>query len=264
MEKYVLVSGAYGGLGLSTVNSLLNNGYKVICVDKVINNPNNNTVNFEVDITNSNSINDVYDKLVSMNIKLYSIVNLVGIFKMDSLLEGSVDLMRTTIEVNFLGIYALTQKLIPLLEKGGKIINCTSELAGYSAIPFNSFYTLSKVIYDNYSDTLRRELNYLGYKVVKVHSGSFKTGLIGNASASYDELYEKTKFYKKQFDKLKHLMTNELEKTNDPKKFGKLILKIINKKNPKIKYNIKRSLKLRLMSSLPEKLQDKLYKIYVK
>ena len=59
-------------------------------------------------------------------------------------------------------------------------------------------------------------------------------------------------------------MTNELEKTNDPKKFGKLILKIINKKNPKIKYNIKRSLKLRLMSSLPEKLQDKLYKIYVK
>ena len=47
MEKYVLVSGAYGGLGLSTVNSLLNNGYKVICVDKVINNPNNNTVNFD-------------------------------------------------------------------------------------------------------------------------------------------------------------------------------------------------------------------------
>ena len=150
MDKYILVSGAYGGLGISTVSKLLSNGYKVICVDKVIKTPNENTINFEVDITNKDSINNIYEELVSMNIKLYSIVNLVGIFKMDSLLEGSVDLMRTTIEVNFLGIYALTQKLIPLLEKGGKIVNCTSELAGYSAIPFNSFYTLSKVIYDNY------------------------------------------------------------------------------------------------------------------
>ena len=263
MDKYILVSGAYGGLGISSVNYLVNN-YKVICVDKSIKNPRNDAINFEMDITNKDDINNLYEKLLEMNISLYAIVNLVGIFKMDSLLEGSVELMRNTIEVNFLGIYALTQKLIPLLEKGGKIINCTSELAGYSAIPFNSFYTLSKVIYDNYSDTLRRELNYLGYKVVKVHSGSFKTNLIGNATESYDKLYEKTKYYKNQFDKLKHIMTNELEKTNDPKKFGKLILKIVNKKNPKLKYNIKRSFKLRFMSIMPEKLQDKLYKWYVK
>ncbi len=264
MNKYILVSGAYGGLGISSVNSLKSFGYKVVCVDKVINNPKEDCLNIEADITKKEDIDNIFNTLKSKNIKLYAIVNLVGIFKMDSLLEGSVDLIRQTIEVNFLGIYSLTQKLIPLLEKGGKIINCTSELAGYSAIPFNSFYTLSKVIYDNYSDTLRRELQYLGFKVIKVQSGSFNTNLLGNAQDNYDKLYEKTEYYKRQFDKLKHMMVNELSKSNNPEKFGKLILKIVKKKNPKIKYCIKRSFKLRLMSSLPEKLQDKIYKWYVK
>ena len=230
MSKYIIVCGGYGGLGLSVCSNLISNGYKVISVDKVINKPINDRINIECDITNKDNINKLYESLVKDNITLSAIINLVGIFKMDSLLEGTVDLMRDVINVNFLGIYEFTQKLIPLLEPNGKIINCTSELAGYSAIPFNSFYTLSKVIYDNYSDTLRRELNYLGYKVIKVQSGSFNTNLLGNASDNYEKLYKKTNYYKNQFDKLKHLMLNELNKSNNPELFGKLILKIIRKK----------------------------------
>ena len=59
-------------------------------------------------------------------------------------------------------------------------------------------------------------------------------------------------------------MDKELVKNNDPKKFGKLIVKILEKKNPKICYKINRSKALRIMSKLPEKLQDKLYLLFIK
>lgn len=261
-NEYILITGASGGLA-SSVISLVKDKYHIIATDLVINN-NADYFSFPCDITKDDDINKLYNFVLSKTSKLYAIINLAGIFKMDSVTEGDIDKLKKVMEVNFYGTYRINQKFIPILDKGSKIINCTSELASFSAIPFNGFYTLSKVTLSNYSDTLRRELNYLGIKVVKVEAGSFKTNLLNKPSGDYDALVNNTKYYKKELGKLKKMMDGELNKTHDPIIFAKVIKKILNKKNPKICYHVKRSVKLRIMNMLPNKVQDNIYKNVIK
>lgn len=264
--NYVIVTGGCGGLGRSSVLELLNRGYHVIVLDKIIKDKIDNVDYIEMDVLDNNSIDKAYTAIkdIIKDDKIKAIVNLAGIFKIETILDGSEEDLRKMIDVNFFGAFKINRKFIDLLDNKSKIINCTSELAGYSAIPFNSFYGMSKVIYDYYSDCLRRELNYLNIKVIKVRAGSFTTGLVKGVINDYDDMVSKTKYYKNQIEKLKKLMDNEITKVRDPKIFGKLIGKIVDKKHNKICYNIKRSFKLRFMSALPEKLQDKLYKAFVK
>lgn len=264
--NYVIVTGGCGGLGRSSVIELKKRGFNVIAIDKIIKDKIDDVYYIEADLQDASSIDKAYDevKTILKDDKLKAIVNLAGIFKIETILDGSEEDLRKMIDVNFFGAFRMNRKFIDLLTDGSKIINCTSELAGYSAIPFNSFYGMSKVIYDYYSDCLRRELNYLNVKVIKVRAGSFTTGLVKGVINDYDEMVEKTKYYKSQIKKLKKLMDNEITKVRDPLIFGKLIGKIVSKKHNKLCYNIKRSFKLRFMSALPEKLQDKLYKAFVK
>ncbi len=73
-----------------------------------------------------------------------------------------------------------------------------------------------------------------------------------------------SKYYKSPLTKLKKLMDDEITKDASSDIIGKLMLKIISCKRPKICYRIKNSFKLSFLDSLPEKLQDELYKIVIK
>lgn len=265
-KKYVLVTGASGGLGTASVNELLKSGYFVFACDKTINEEKKeNLLNIQMDIVSDDDIKKVYNIVLNYTKNLYAIINLAGIFMLDSIVEGTEDRLRQIIEVNFFGAYKVNKIFLPLLDKKiGRIINATSELAGYSVAPFNGYYTISKVLIDKYSDVLRRELNYTNIKVIKVRSGSFKSKLLNNANSEYNFLIEKTTNYYNQLTKLKSLMDGELKKNNSPIIFGRLINNICNEKKPKMCYNIKRSLKLRLLDILPEKIQDIIYKEMIK
>lgn len=266
-KKYVLVTGAYGGLGRAVVNSLLDNGFTVFATDLRVDDSIKNEllIPIKVDVTNDEDINNAYKEVSKHTDWLYAIINLAGIFYLDSIVEGEESKLRCIIETNFFGTYKMNKTFMPLLKNNkSRIINATSELAGYSPQPFMGYYTISKGMLDIYTDVLRRELNYLGIKVIKIHSGSFKTKLLANASDEYNRLINKTGHYKKQLTKLKFMMDKELKKDNNPNKFANKIIKIVNKKNPKIRYNINRSFSLRLLSTLPEKWQDKIYLVFIK
>ena len=266
-NKYILVTGAYGGLGKAVVNALLSEGYAVFASDIKVDDSfeNERVMPLQMDVTSDFSIKRAYNTILEYTDSLYAIINLAGIFYLDSIVEGSEDKLRKIFEINFFGTYKINKAFMSFLEMNkSRIINITSELAGYSPQPFMGYYSISKKMLDAYSDVLRRELNYLNIKVIKIHSGSFKTTLLTKASDEYEKLFNETVNYQKQLKKLKFMMDKELEKNNDPKKFGKLIVKILEKKNPKICYKINRSKALRLMSSLPEKLQDKLYLLFIK
>ena len=265
MEKYVLLTGANGGIGQKVLSSLLETNYKVISLD--INDYNikdKSTTFIKCDVTSAKDLEKAYKEISKITQNLYAIINTIGMFKMQSIVEGSEEDFKKIFDVNFFGVYSLNKKMFPLLKEGSKIINLTSELAKYSPQPLQAYYNLSKITLDKYTDSLRRECNYLGIKVIKIQSGSMKTGMLGTANADFEKMAQSSEHFSKPMLKLKHIMDNELKKQNDPKIIGDLIVKILSKKNPKIRYKVKNSFKLSVMGALPESLQDKIYKKVIK
>lgn len=263
--KYVLVSGASGGLGVAVRDNLLKNGFFVIGADIVKDETvKDNFVSFKVDLTKEDELKKLHDEVKKITPKLYGIVNLVGMFKFQSLVEGNEDDFRTIFEVNFFSIYKLNKMFFDMVDNTSRIVNMSSEEAVYSPQPFTGYYSITKCALDMYNDVLRRECNYLGIKVIKIIAGSFKTKMLTKVDEEYQILVKNSKLFVTPLTKLKGLMDNELKKENSPDKLGKLVVKILTKKNPKIIYKINKSASLKFLSFLPNKIQDKLYVLLTK
>ena len=265
MNKYVLLTGANGGIGKEILISLLENDYEVISLD--INDSNikdMNTTFIKCDVSKKEDINNAFNLIKEKTDSLYAIINTIGIFKMESIIEGNEEHFKKMFDVNFFGVYLLNKIMFPLLNKGSRIINLTSEVARYSIQPFEAYYNLSKMTLDKYTDVLRRECNYLGIKAIKVQSGSMNTTLLKTASNEFDEMVNNSTHFEKPLRKLKYMMDRELRKTNNPKIISKLMIKILKKKNPRIRYRKKNSFALWFIGHLPEKWQDNIYKSVIK
>ena len=264
-NRFVLLSGANGGIGSKILSSLINANYKVIALD--LSNDNIRDIECEFikcDVTNKNDLKNAFEKVSKLTNNLYAIVNTIGIFMMQSLIEGSEEDFRKIMEVNFFGIYSLNKIMLPLVETNGKIINLTSEVARYSPQPFQGYYNISKIALDAYNDALRREANYIGIKVIKIQSGSMKTNMLNSANKEYDQMVEKSVHFKQPLTKFKYMMDRELTKQNNPNIIGKIVIKILNKKKPRLCYKVKNSKSLKFIGLLPEKTQDSIYKTVIK
>lgn len=259
--KYVLLTGCSGGIGKSTTLKLLDAGYYVFGLDVCENDITHpNFKFFCCDLTSKTSLESVFSIISKITNHLSAIYNLAGIFKIQSLLEGSEEDLRKIIEINFFAVYRLNKLFTSLLDKQSRIIVFSSEVARYSPQPFNGYYALSKIIVDRYADVLRREYNYLDIKVIKVQSGAIKTKLLDGVNDQYLSMVEKSMHYKKPLTKLKKLMDKEINKQVNPEVVANKLVGIMKKRKPKSLYKIKNSFSLRFLDSLPESLQDKIYK----
>jgi len=61
--KYVLVSGAYGGMGKAVVSKLVKVGYTVFALDKVVEKATNQVYPLQVDVTDIESLKKAYDEI---------------------------------------------------------------------------------------------------------------------------------------------------------------------------------------------------------
>jgi len=257
---YVLVTGGNGGLGTAVCKALAGRGDTVFVCDRLLpNTPDERMICIETDLTDQKSIDHCKSEIKKCFDHIDAIINLAGIFHLDSMVEGDEDDLRKIFEVNFWGTYRVCKTFLPMLSPGGKIIVMSSELAALSPPPFMGYYSIPKHAVDVYADVLRRECNYLGLKVVKIRAGSFKTSMLGGAASDYDKLLASTKYFQRPLIVLKKLMTDELQKTNDPKLFANLVLKILDAGHPKTVYRIKNSVKLKLLNFLPTGIQDHIY-----
>ena len=264
-DKFVLLTGANGGIGKVTLEALIKEGYQVFSLDiNDTNIENLDTYFIKCDVSKREDIETAFNLVKEKTNSLCAIISTIGIFKMESLVEGKEEDFKKMFDVNFFGIYLLNKIMFPLLSKGSRIINLTSEVARYSPQPFQAYYNLTKVTLDSYTDALRRECNYLGIKVIKVQSGSMSTPLLKDASNGFDEMVNESVHFEKPLKKFKYMMDRELKKTNDPRIISKLLVKILKKKNPRIRYRKKNSFALWFMGHLPEKWQDNIYKSVIK
>lgn len=267
--RYALVTGATSGLGKEIAIRLSESGWCVFACgrnEKALVEIKKTTYchPLKMDVVDQDSINEALEEVSKVTDHLDAIINFSGIQKMSSLIEGDINIIKQSLDVNLLGMARVNKTFFPLIKKcNGRIINCSSECGWMTPQPFNGSYTLSKYAVEAYNDSLRRELMFLDIPVIKIQPGSFKTAMHGKTLDSFDKLINSTKMYREVLEKMKGMMLIELKMANEPEALIEAVMKAVNDPHPRQKYRVKNSPLLEVIEVMHPMTVDRLYKKFL-
>lgn len=262
--EYVLLTGAYGGMGVKTIDALVRRGYSVIALDKNINVVTDNVIPIQVDVTDVESVKRAFERVKEITDRLFAIVHLAGVYMLDSLIEIPEEQFEKIFKINVFGAYHVNKTFMPLLNNGSKIVMITSELAPLDPLPFTGLYAITKSALDKYAYSLKMELQLLDVFVSVIRSGAVSTGMLGVSTDALNRFCDNTKVYKCNAEKFKNIVNKVEAKCVPPEKVAKKVLKVLEKKKPKFVYNLNRNKLLLLLNVLPKNIRFKIIKSILK
>ena len=271
-SRTVLVTGTSSGIGRGLCQALIKRGYKVF--GTVRNRKDATELKKEfgenldallVDVTDEKQVIKAKERVQNyLNGKpLTALINNAGIATL-----GPVEFLPTSdfkkqIDTKILGTFLCTKIFLPLLGTDnnlignpGRIVNISSILGGKIGSPFMSGYCASKHAVEAFSESLRRELKPYRIKVIIVAPGSVSTPIWKEVKKQKDQnKYHETKYgilFKKILNSLESFDQNSLSM----KQLTSIIIKSIEIKNPKIRYNPTKDPIQKLWPYIPKKIMD--------
>ena len=126
-RKDILVTGCCGGMGSAICKKLMEQNYRVFGIDKKINlESTENFLTFECDVTSTESVKNVFNKIKEKTTSLFGIVHTSGIYDLDSLIEIDENRFDKIFQVNIFGVYRINKEFFSLLNNESRIIITTS------------------------------------------------------------------------------------------------------------------------------------------
>jgi len=112
------------------------------------------------------------------------LVNNAGYGYFTSIEEGEEEKIRAQFETNFFGLVNMIQAVLPGMrqQRSGHIINFSS-IGGLTAFMATGFYHATKFAVEGLSESLSKEVESLGIKVLLVEPGPFRTDWAGRSTA---------------------------------------------------------------------------------
>ncbi len=259
----VLITGAASGIGRAAAECFAAAGHTVYALDRCKAKARPGIRPIVADITSREELLAVGDALRLQGITLDAILCVAGIHTMASLIESEPSNILRLLDVNLLGTMMTCRLLHPLLKEDGRIVLVTSEVATFDPLPFNGLYTVSKCALESYAQALRQEMNLLGQKVITVRPGAVATPLAGGTSGGARKLAEETRLFKKEAPSFARLTERFMGVPVEPAVIGRLLLRVTEKKHPRLSYAKHRHLGLILLSALPKRVQCGIVKLLV-
>ncbi len=115
------------------------------------------------------------------------LVNNAGMGLYASFAETTEEQLDAVVNVHFKGVFFLTQKLLPLLADGGRIVNLSSGLARFS-LPGSSVYASMKGAIEVLTRYLAKELGSRNIRVNALAPGAIETDFGGGRVRDNPEL----------------------------------------------------------------------------
>lgn len=243
MEKKVaLITGASSGIGESAAILLHENGFKVYGAARRLEKMNHLKEKgisiLSLDITKEHSIVNCVNTIIGKEGRIDVLVNNAGYGSYGAVEDVPMEEARQQFEVNIFGLARLTQLVLPKMREHrfGKIVNISS-MGGKIYTPFGAWYHATKHALEGWSDVLRLELKPFGIDVVVVEPGGIKTpwGMIAadnlkktSGKGAYADLALRSAESTEEI-----YSSNKLTK---PEVIGKVILKAVTARKPKIRY----------------------------
>jgi NAD(P)-dependent dehydrogenase (short-subunit alcohol dehydrogenase family) len=223
-NKAILITGTSTGIGKACALYLDQMGYKVYaCVrhqhdgDRLKKEASETLTPILLDVTDSKSIRSATDFIKKeTGGKLFGLINNAGIGRGGALEATPVKEIKKLMDINVIGLMAVTKAFIPMLRKAKGIIVNIGSTSSLLALPGASAYSASKFAVRAITDSLRLELKPFGISVILVAPGAIES-----------KIWEKGKAYKEEMRKQ---VTPELAELYAPlKKFGDRISESVKK-----------------------------------
>lgn len=139
-QRIAVVTGGASGIGRAIVQRLIADGLRVIVLDR--NSPDRGEW-VAVDLTDAAAIAAAGRKVAGLASRVDVLVNNAGVLIESSLADQPLAELDLMLSVNLRAPFLVTQALLPLIPKGGRIINTASEL-GYLGRQRLSAYAATK------------------------------------------------------------------------------------------------------------------------
>ena len=267
-EQAIVVTGASTGIGKATALHLDKLGFRVFAgVRKEVDGQalkkeaSDKLRPIFLDVTDGDSLATAVDTVTKeTDGDLYGLVNNAGLS-----LNGPLELVPTSeirqlMDVNVLGLLAVTKAFLPLLRQNkGRIINISSG-HGLLAVPDKSVYAASKFAVQAITDSLRVELCPFDVSVSSIVVGKVDTAVLGKIIADRDKMIEAApaevvklysplvEFFNKEVKELPGIPAIEV---------GKVVAQALTTEKPKAQYLIgPGAKKMKNLARLPVGLRD--------
>ncbi len=199
-SKIAIVTGGSRGLGRDMVINLAKNGNNIILTynsnkdeaDKVVAEVTamgQKAIAYQLDVSVMKNL-DTFVAQVSQHLQEHEgasnfdfLINNAGIGLYGSVTETTEETFDTLMNIHFKGVYFLTQKLLPLLNDGGRIVNISSGLTRIS-FPNVSAYASMKGAIETYTRSLAKELGARQITANSIAPGAIATDFGGGATKS--------------------------------------------------------------------------------
>ncbi|MGM9522651.1 MAG: SDR family NAD(P)-dependent oxidoreductase [Oscillospiraceae bacterium] len=176
IKKTALVTGGSSGIGLSASKALCDAGVTVYEISRRESSaPGINHISG--DVTDEAAMKAAVEQVIAAEGGLDILVCCAGFG-----ISGAVEFTeladaKRQLDVNFFGVVNTVKAALPVMrsQNGGRIV-LISSVAGAIAIPFQTYYSVSKAAINSYACALRNEVRPYGISVCAVMPGDIATG----------------------------------------------------------------------------------------
>lgn len=191
-DKVAIITGGTRGIGFAIAKKFLDNNAKVVIlgskeetVTKALNEFKELNENYEVtgyypNLTNEESVKEMFDKVKEQYGKIDILVNNAGVSSRTPLTEHTIEEFDKVCDINLKSAFVCSKVAVNYLkETKGVILNTSSMVSKYGQ-PSGVMYPSTKFAINGMTLSLARELAPLGIRVNAVAPGITKTDMVAN------------------------------------------------------------------------------------
>jgi len=233
-NNVVLITGASTGFGREIALLLAQSNYRVYGTSRreMTGTPFTPLI---LDVRDDDSVRRCVDHVLAAQGRIDVLINNAGYLLSGLIEDVSIQEAKDQFETNFFGVHRVIQTVLPVMRKqrAGRIINISS-LGGLVAAPGHGLYYASKFALEGYSESLANEVKSFNIHVTLVEPGYFKTNLHTVMVRASREIPDYARIRTPLFNTFKQ----GVGQGHDPRRVAHLVKNIIEKKSPKLRYQI--------------------------
>jgi NAD(P)-dependent dehydrogenase (short-subunit alcohol dehydrogenase family) len=197
------ITGCSSGFGREFARAALARGFRVVAtardprkLDDLVVGYHDRARSITLDVTNIEQIGRAVSEAEDAFGRIDVLVNNAGYGYLAAVEEGEDKDIRAVFETNFFGLAAMIRAVLPGMRtrRNGSIVNMAS-VGGFVGFPGSGYYAATKFAVEGLSQSLAREVEPLGIRVLLVEPGPFRTDWAGRSlkqSSNFIGDYEET------------------------------------------------------------------------